>query len=92
MEGYNDDLIMSLGMGLWILESSFKSLKKTNNQTKALLSAWTTGSNDTSMASTIEYFDQNKNKKITKANPSHVAYKNIQDPNGDFLWLFSGLK
>ena len=44
------------------------------------------------MSSTIDVYDPNKNKKVTKINPSHSAYRNVQDPNGDYLWLFSGLK
>jgi intein/homing endonuclease len=84
--------IMSLGMGLWVLQSSFKSLKKSNEQTKAMLSSWIVGGADNSMSSTIDVYDPNKNKKVTKINPSHSAYRNVQDPNGDYLWLFSGLK
>ena len=92
IEGYHDDCIMSLGMGLWVLQSSFKSLKKSNEQTKAILSSWKVGGAEDSMSSTIEVYDPNKNKKVTKINPSHSAYRNVQDPNGDYLWLFSGLK
>ncbi len=92
IEGYHDDCLLSLGIGLWVLQSSFKSLKKSNEQTKAMLSSWIVGGADNSMSSTINVYDADKNKKVTKINPNHSAYRNVQDPNGDYLWLFSGLK
>jgi hypothetical protein len=91
MEGYHDDCLMSLGMALWILESSFKSLKKAKEQTKAILAGWTVGGSD-SYGSTITVTDPVTNKKVTKINPNHSAYRNVQDPNGDYMWLFSGMK
>lgn len=91
MEGYHDDCLMSLGMALWILESSFKSLKKAKEQTKAILAGWTVGGSD-SYGSTITVTDPTTNKKVTKINPNHSAYRNVQDPNGDYMWLFSGMK
>ena len=91
MEGYHDDCLMSLGMALWILESSFKSLKKAKEQTKAILAGWTVGGSD-SYGSTITVTDPATNKKVTKINPNHSAYRNVQDPNGDYMWLFSGMK
>ena len=91
MEGYNDDCLMSLGMALWILESSFKSLKKAKAQTKAILAGWTVGGSDGS-TSTITTIDPISNKKVTKINPNHSAYRNVQDPNGDYMWLFSGMR
>jgi hypothetical protein len=78
-------------MALWILESSFKSLKKAKEQTKAILAGWTVGSSDGS-TSTITTIDPITNKKVTKINPNHSAYRNVQDPNGDYMWLFSGMR
>lgn len=40
MYGYHDDLLMSLAMGLWVLEHSFKNLERVNEQTKAMLNAF----------------------------------------------------
>ena len=91
MEGYHDDCLLSLGMALWILESSFKSLKKSKEQTKAILSSWTTGGIDSSNT-TITTTDPISNKKTTRINPNHGAYRNVQDPNGEYMWLFSGLR
>lgn len=97
MTGYNDDCIISMAMGLWILESSFKELKKLKKQTKAILSAWIAGDN---IKREEEPVDTNgftpkgqRKKKITgKPNFSPNVAKNMQDPKGEYLWLFSGLK
>ena len=96
MAGYNDDLIMALGMGLWVMETSFKKLKKLENQTKALLSAWQVGSSN---QKTDDIYNtgfvpkQQRNKKTTgKPNFNPIVAKNMQDPRGEYLWLFSGLK
>lgn len=40
MKGYHDDLIFGLAMGLYVLQYSFKHLKRYNEQTKAMLNAW----------------------------------------------------
>lgn len=96
MAGYNDDLIMALGMGLWVMETSFKKLKKLESQTKALLSAWQVGSSN---QKTDDIYNtgfvpkQQRNKKTTgKPNFNPIVAKNMQDPRGEYLWLFSGLK
>ena len=39
-DGYHDDLLMSLGMALWVVEHSFKNLEKLEKQNKAILNAW----------------------------------------------------
>lgn len=44
-DGKNDDCLMALAMGLWILESSFKKLEKVNKQAKTLISAWASTNN-----------------------------------------------
>ena len=89
MEGYHDDALMSLGMALWVLETSFKQLEKTEKQTKAILSSWMVSNSSTS---TINTYNKDTKQPTKKINPNHVAYRNVQDPNGDYMWLFSGLK
>jgi hypothetical protein len=90
MDGYHDDLLMSLGMCLWVLEHSFKNLERLEKQTKAMLSSWLGGANDTTSVMT------EKQKKLVevqqKINPAHSAYKNVQNPVNHYMWLFSGLK
>jgi len=97
MEGYNDDCLMSLGMCLWVLESSFKKLTKLENQTKAMLNCWVGGAGSTSRFEKMEdhgsgFVPKNQKGKgaLPKPNFSPVVAKNMQDPDGKFLWLFSG--
>jgi hypothetical protein len=96
MEGYHDDCLLSLGMGLWILESSFKKLKKLEKQTKAILSAWHVGGSNKATDDTYNtgFVPKNQRNKTNTGKPNfntQVA-KNMQDPKGEYLWLFSGLK
>ena len=85
MEGYHDDLLMSLGMALWVMEHSFKNLERLEKQTKAILSSWASSANVSSTITTINPETKEVEKKI---NPNHSAYKNVQDPRGEFAWLF----
>ena len=97
MEGYHDDLLMSLAMCLWVLEHSFKNLERLEKQTKAILNGWLAGTNT---QTTIEaergtgfVSNENRNKSATskpKFNP--IVSKNMQDPTGKYMWLFSGSK
>lgn len=98
MDGYHDDLLMSLAMALWVLEYSFKNLKKANKQNKAMLNGWTTGGPTTKEIKDTNYdggfvSKNNKGKKTTprpRFNPNVSG--NMQDPNGNHMWLFSGTK
>ncbi len=89
MEGYHDDLLMSLGMCLWVLEHSFKNLEKLEKQTKAILSSWVTSSNSSTTKTVINPTTKQLEKKI---NPEHKSYKNVQDPRGEYAWLFGKSK
>lgn len=88
MEGYHDDLIMSLGMALWVVEHSFKNLERLEKQNKAMLNSWLGGSNNPNP--TIKTIDPTTKQTVTKINPQHAAYKNVQDPTGQYMWLFGG--
>jgi len=96
-DGYHDDLLMALGMALWVLEYSFKNLKKANEQNKAMLNSWSTGSSvEDSVDGSYDggfVSKNNKGKKTAqrpKFNPN--VSKNMQDPSGDYMWLFSGTR
>jgi intein/homing endonuclease len=95
-EGKHDDLLMALGMALWTLEHSFKKLAKLENKTKAMLSAWVmvNDSVETEENNRNGFVSRaNKGKKVTeKPNFTDAVKKNMQDPNGDHMWLFSGMK
>jgi hypothetical protein len=88
MSGYNDDCLMSLAMGLWVLEHSFSKLKKANAQTKAMLDSWL------AITPTTQESINNENKQTPNKKPNfHPSVsRNMQDPNGNYLWLFSKRK
>jgi len=98
MDGYHDDLLMSLAMCLWVLEHSFKNLEKLEKQNKAMLSAWLVGANTTPTQAEIAkgsgfVTKENRNKEaLAKPKFSPLVSKNMQDPSGAYLWLFSGSK
>jgi hypothetical protein len=91
MEGYHDDLLMSMGMALWVIEHSFKNLERLEKQNKAILNSWISAAN-TASNTTITTTDKESGKKVTKINPQHTAYKNVQDPRGQYSWLFGGMR
>ena len=93
MEGYHDDLIMSLAMVLWVVEHSFKNLERLEKQNKAMLSSWVSGGNTTQLPKTSDDSKrQTLNNIQQKINPQHIAYRNIKDPVSQYMWLFSGKK
>lgn len=82
-EGKNDDCLMALGIGLWVMETSFKKLKKSNSQRKAILNAWIAPS----AASTTNRTSGDENRKIIPR--QYVTNKNT---GGNFDWLLTSLK
>ena len=98
MDGYHDDLLMSLAMCLWVVEHSFKNLEKMEKQTKAILNSWTGGGNIAKQiiepergTGFVSQADRNKTP-ISKPKFSPIVSKNMQDPTGKYMWLFSGSK
>jgi len=45
-KGQHDDLIMSIAMATYVAESSFSSLEKVTEQTKAMLESWSVANNE----------------------------------------------
>lgn len=88
MSGFNDDCLMALAMGLWIIEYSFKEFKKLESLNKAMLANWSVGS---PVSSVTNGFSPKKGVTTGRPKFSPQVSKNMQDPNGDYLWLFSGL-
>ena len=88
MEGYHDDLLMSLAMCLWVMEHSFKKLERLEKQNKAILNSWLNGATSSS-SPTVTERDQNTGVVTKVVNTNHPAYKNVQDPRGQYSWLFS---
>lgn len=98
MDGYHDDLLMGLGMALWVLEYSFKNLEKANAQNKAILNSWSTGGSTAKEIKNASYdggfvANNDRGKKTAprpRFNPN--VSRGMQDPNGDYMWLFSGTR
>jgi hypothetical protein len=86
MEGYHDDLLMSLGMALWVVEHSFKNLERLEKQNKAMLNSWLGGSSNSQTTTNVK--DPVTGSVTKKINPEHKAYKNVQDPRGEHMWVF----
>lgn len=91
MNGCHDDLLMSMAMILWVIEHSFKKLEKMEKQTKAMLNSWV--SSDSLTDKEKDGFVP-KGKKESTGRPKFepTVAKNMQDPRGDYLWLFSGMR
>jgi hypothetical protein len=81
-KGQHDDLIMSVAMALYVGESSFTSLNKVTNQTKAMIDSWTVNTNEYNrkqfMDPVIPQHQENFKREATKSD-----YEN-------YLWLFGG--
>jgi hypothetical protein len=93
MENFHDDLLISLAMALWVLEHSFKNLIRLEKQTKAMLNSWTSSASvSTNHSNQQQYQNGQVKKQIKKPNFSPVVAKNMQDPKGQYMWLFSGTK
>ena len=98
MDGYHDDLLMSLAMCLWVLEHSFKNLERLEKQNKAILNSWVIGNTKTLEQIELEkgsgFVSKNNRNKAAMPKPKFnpTVAKNMQDPTGQFLWLFSGTK
>ncbi len=86
MEGYHDDLLMSLAMALWVVEHSFKNLERLEKQNKAMLNSWLGGSSNTQTTTNVK--NPVTGEVTKKINPEHKSYKNVQDPRGEHMWVF----
>ena len=94
MDGYHDDLLMALAMCLWVVEHSFKNLQRLEKQTKAILDSWVVGTPTTTDNSRGGFVPKG-NKGVgalPKPNFNQLNNRNIQDPSGEYLWLFSGMR
>jgi hypothetical protein len=93
-DGYHDDLIMCMAMALWVLEHSFKNLEKLESQNKAMLAAWSVGGAASKKDEYNTGFTPKGARGTSTGKPkfSETVSKGMQDPKGDYLWLFSGMK
>jgi len=96
-EGYHDDLLMALAMGLWVVEHSFKNLERLEKQTKAMLNSWvSSGSKPVIEEKQIgsDFVSKDNRNKVATPKPKFnpIVSRNMQDPTGQYMWLFSGTK
>ena len=92
MEGYHDDLLMSLGMILWVIEYSFKSLRKLEGKSKAMLTGWVSNSGSNNSNSKYKPKSEIKIKGTNTKAPTYLSNNKNKGPNGNHMWLFSGYK
>jgi len=94
-DGYHDDLLMALAMALWVIDTSFKKLKKSKEMAKAMLSGWIMANNEDDSAYEGDNFVSKKDRGVKSAKKpkfSPVVSRNMQDPTGKYMWLFSGTR
>ena len=96
MKGSHDDLIMALGMCLFVANTSFKKLQESDNMTKAMLDSWKVNNhvpenktqylldNDTISSSVTPNKTYNNPKELLSNN------NNLQNTR-DFSWLFGNI-
>jgi len=83
-KGHHDDLIMSIAISIYVGESSFSSLEKVTQQTKAMLESWTVNDN-TSVQKDLEFnpFIPNTNFD-RRINNNQISRKDYEQ----YGWLF----
>lgn len=95
MRGSHDDLIMALGMCLFVANTSFKKLHESDNMTKAMLDSWKVRDNPIETKSSYLLKDA-----INSRPDGNKIYNNVEklqnDTNlrntRDFSWLFGNIK
>jgi len=83
-KGHHDDLIMSLAMATYVAESSFSSLTKVTEQTKAMLNSWSVSENE-SMSKQLEF------NPVIPYGHDRVNQRNQNVTKEDYMkysWLF----
>ena len=89
-KGKHDDIIMAMAMALYVLEYSFKRLTQQKNKTKSMLSSWVVNSGNDGQNMPHEAASTTNKKSTPNFDPQ--TSKNMQDPKGQYMWLFSGYR
>lgn len=89
-KGKHDDIIMAMAMALYVLEYSFKRLTQQKNKTKSMLSSWVVNSGNDGQD--MPHGAASTSKKRETPNFDPQTSKNMQDPKGQYMWLFSGYR
>ena len=85
-KGQHDDLIMSIAMATYVAESSFSSLEKVTEQTKAMLESWSVNNNETA-AKQIDF------NPVIPFGHDRINQRNQNITREDYMkysWLFGG--
>ncbi len=88
-KGQHDDLIMSIAMATYVAESSFSSLEKVTEQTKAMLDSWSVSNNE-NVNKHLEF-----NPVIPHLHDRMSQSRNTSISKEDYMkynWLFGGNK
>ena len=93
MDGYHDDLLMALAMGLWVLQHSFKNLERLEAQAKAMLSSWTTAVPGDINTEDTRYEGSHSARPKPKVKPgmTSTGSKN-SNPYGNNAWVFGSMR
>lgn len=92
MDGYHDDLLMSLAMGLWVLQHSFKNLERMERQAKAMLASWSVAS-PTNTSTDFSRSGSISSRPKPKVQSGMISTgQNNNKPYGANAWLFNGMK
>ena len=95
MKGSHDDLIMALGMCLFVANTSFKKLHESDNVTKAMLDSWKVRDNpiDTRSSATLkDTLSSTPERNKIYNEPQNMYTQNILQNTRDFSWLFGTFK
>lgn len=85
-KGQHDDLIMSIAMATYVAESSFSSLEKVTEQTKAMLDSWAVSNNE-EMTKQIDF------NPVIPYGHERINQRNQNVSKEDYMkysWLFGG--
>ena len=96
MKGSHDDLIMALGMCLFVANTSFKKLHESDNMTKAMLDSWRVNNhvpeNKTQYLLEGDVVDTRPKSGKIYNNPKELLSNNNNLQNTrDFSWLFGNI-
>ena len=89
MKGSHDDLIMALGMCLFVANTSFKKLHESDSSTKAMLESWKI--RDNKINTNADYLLQdtiNMARNTAYNDPQQMGSNNNLQNTRDFGWLF----
>jgi hypothetical protein len=81
-KGQHDDLIMSVAMALYVGETSFTSLNKVTNQTKAMIDSWTVNTN--------EFNRRQFTDPVMPLQQENIKREATKSDYENYLWLFGG--